>query len=58
MYRLTVDGDEHYVVAMRNVFSNHLATHRYTYILPYIYFTYIIIIFLNKLLFIEISDKL
>ncbi|XP_025203702.1 phosphatidylinositol 5-phosphate 4-kinase type-2 alpha isoform X2 [Melanaphis sacchari] len=28
MYRLTVDGDEHYVVAMRNVFSNHLATHR------------------------------
>lgn len=29
MYRLTVDGDEHYVVAMRNVFSNHLATHKY-----------------------------
>ncbi|XP_003243678.1 phosphatidylinositol 5-phosphate 4-kinase type-2 alpha isoform X1 [Acyrthosiphon pisum] len=28
MYRLTVDGDEHYVVAMRNVFSNHLATHK------------------------------
>ncbi|XP_018911747.1 LOW QUALITY PROTEIN: phosphatidylinositol 5-phosphate 4-kinase type-2 alpha [Bemisia tabaci] len=28
MYRLTVDGMEHYVVAMRNVFSNHLATHR------------------------------
>lgn len=28
MYRLTVDGDEHYVVAMRNVFSNHLTTHK------------------------------
>ncbi|XP_050424966.1 phosphatidylinositol 5-phosphate 4-kinase type-2 alpha isoform X1 [Adelges cooleyi] len=28
MYRLTVDGDEHYVVAMRNAFSNHLATHK------------------------------
>jgi len=28
MYRLTVDGDEHYVVAMRNAFSNHLVTHR------------------------------
>ncbi|XP_054267534.1 phosphatidylinositol 5-phosphate 4-kinase type-2 alpha isoform X1 [Macrosteles quadrilineatus] len=28
MYRLTVDGVEHYMVAMRNVFSNHLATHR------------------------------
>ncbi|KAL1115556.1 hypothetical protein AAG570_005846 [Ranatra chinensis] len=28
MYRLTVDGVEHYVVAMRNVFSNHLTTHR------------------------------
>jgi hypothetical protein len=29
MYRLTVDGVEHYLVAMRNVFSNHLQTHRY-----------------------------
>lgn len=28
MYRLTVDGVEHYMVAMRNVFSNHLKTHR------------------------------
>ncbi|XP_046387706.1 phosphatidylinositol 5-phosphate 4-kinase type-2 alpha isoform X2 [Ischnura elegans] len=28
MYRLTVDGVEHYVVVMRNVFSNHLRTHR------------------------------
>ncbi|XP_046673335.1 phosphatidylinositol 5-phosphate 4-kinase type-2 alpha isoform X2 [Homalodisca vitripennis] len=28
MYRLTVDGVEHYMVAMRNVFSNHLQTHR------------------------------
>lgn len=28
MYRLTVDGDEHYVVAIRNVFSNHLTTHK------------------------------
>ncbi|XP_015116645.1 phosphatidylinositol 5-phosphate 4-kinase type-2 alpha isoform X1 [Diachasma alloeum] len=28
MYRLTVDGVEHYVVAIRNVFSNHLTTHR------------------------------
>nr|CAD7442466.1 unnamed protein product [Timema bartmani]CAD7457285.1 unnamed protein product [Timema tahoe] len=28
MYRLTVDGVEHYMVAMRNVFSNHLRTHR------------------------------
>lgn len=28
MYRLTVDGIEHYMVVMRNVFSNHLATHR------------------------------
>lgn len=28
MYRLTVDGEEHYMVAMRNVFSNHLNTHR------------------------------
>ena len=28
MYRLTVDGVEHYLVAMRNVFSNHLQTHR------------------------------
>ncbi|KAI5753484.1 hypothetical protein M8J77_000597 [Diaphorina citri] len=28
MYRLTVDGVEHYVVAMRNVFSNHLTTHK------------------------------
>ncbi|XP_073991199.1 phosphatidylinositol 5-phosphate 4-kinase [Rhodnius prolixus] len=28
MYRLTVDGVELYMVAMRNVFSNHLATHR------------------------------
>jgi hypothetical protein len=31
MYRLTVDGVEHYLVAMRNVFSNHLQTHRYIY---------------------------
>ncbi|CAB0028655.1 unnamed protein product [Trichogramma brassicae] len=28
MYRLTVDGMEHYVVSMRNVFSNHLTTHK------------------------------
>lgn len=28
MYRLTVDGIEHYTVVMRNVFSSHLATHR------------------------------
>lgn len=28
MYRLTVDGMEHYVVAMRNVFSNHLTMHK------------------------------
>lgn len=28
MYRLTVDGIEHYLVAMRNVFSNHLNIHR------------------------------
>ncbi|XP_015597476.1 phosphatidylinositol 5-phosphate 4-kinase type-2 alpha isoform X2 [Cephus cinctus] len=28
MYRLTVDGVEHYVVASRNVFSNHLTTHK------------------------------
>ncbi|KAG8231339.1 hypothetical protein J437_LFUL012249 [Ladona fulva] len=28
MYRLTVDNVEHYVVVMRNVFSNHLRTHR------------------------------
>lgn len=28
MYRLTVDGVEHYLVAMRNVFSNHLTIHR------------------------------
>lgn len=28
MYRLTVDGVEHYVVAIRNVFSNHLTTHK------------------------------
>ncbi|CAB3359149.1 phosphatidylinositol 5-phosphate 4-kinase type-2 alpha isoform X2 [Cloeon dipterum] len=28
MYRLTVDGVEHYFVVMRNVFSNHLRTHR------------------------------
>ncbi|XP_046477521.1 phosphatidylinositol 5-phosphate 4-kinase type-2 alpha isoform X2 [Neodiprion pinetum] len=28
MYRLTVDGDEHYFVAIRNAFSNHLPTHR------------------------------
>jgi len=28
MYRLTVDGVEHYMVVMRNVFSNHLQTHR------------------------------
>lgn len=29
MYRLTVDGEEYYLVAMRNVFSNHLNVHRY-----------------------------
>ncbi|XP_077298448.1 phosphatidylinositol 5-phosphate 4-kinase isoform X2 [Arctopsyche grandis] len=28
LYRLTVDGIEHYLVAMRNVFSNHLTIHR------------------------------
>lgn len=28
MYRLTVDGIEHYLVATRNVFSNHLNIHR------------------------------
>ncbi|XP_011503789.1 PREDICTED: phosphatidylinositol 5-phosphate 4-kinase type-2 alpha [Ceratosolen solmsi marchali] len=28
MYRLTVDGVEHYVVAIRNVFSNHLTIHK------------------------------
>ncbi|KAL1501558.1 hypothetical protein ABEB36_006859 [Hypothenemus hampei] len=28
MYRLTVDNAEHYIVVMRNVFSNHLSTHR------------------------------
>ncbi|XP_058798724.1 phosphatidylinositol 5-phosphate 4-kinase type-2 alpha isoform X2 [Phymastichus coffea] len=28
MYRLTVDGVEHYVVSIRNVFSNHLTTHK------------------------------
>ncbi|KAJ8917266.1 hypothetical protein NQ315_002283 [Exocentrus adspersus] len=28
MYRLTVDNVEHYIVVMRNVFSNHLGTHR------------------------------
>ncbi|XP_017781961.1 PREDICTED: phosphatidylinositol 5-phosphate 4-kinase type-2 alpha [Nicrophorus vespilloides] len=28
MYRLTVDNNEHYIVIMRNVFSNHLSTHR------------------------------
>lgn len=28
MYRLTVDNVEHYVVAIRNVFSNHLTTHK------------------------------
>ncbi|ERL88511.1 phosphatidylinositol 5-phosphate 4-kinase type-2 alpha isoform X2 [Dendroctonus ponderosae] len=28
MYRLTVDSAEHYIVVMRNVFSNHLSTHR------------------------------
>ncbi|XP_066995141.1 phosphatidylinositol 5-phosphate 4-kinase type-2 alpha [Anabrus simplex] len=28
MYRLTVDSVEHYLVAMRNVFSNHLQIHR------------------------------
>lgn len=28
MYRLTVDGVEHYMVVMRNVFSNHLKTHK------------------------------
>lgn len=28
MYRLTVDGVEHYLVVMRNVFSNHLQIHR------------------------------
>lgn len=28
MYRLTVDNAEHYIVISRNVFSNHLSTHR------------------------------
>ncbi|CAG9815117.1 unnamed protein product [Phaedon cochleariae] len=28
MYRLTVDNAEHYIVVSRNVFSNHLNTHR------------------------------
>ncbi|KAG5876136.1 hypothetical protein JTB14_029701 [Gonioctena quinquepunctata] len=28
MYRLTVDNVEHYIVVSRNVFSNHLSTHR------------------------------
>ncbi|XP_030747042.1 phosphatidylinositol 5-phosphate 4-kinase type-2 alpha-like [Sitophilus oryzae] len=28
MYRLTVDNGEHYIVVMRNVFSNHLGIHR------------------------------
>lgn len=28
MYRLTVDNVEHYICVMRNVFSNHLGTHR------------------------------
>ncbi|XP_025834192.1 phosphatidylinositol 5-phosphate 4-kinase type-2 alpha isoform X2 [Agrilus planipennis] len=28
MYRLTVDGIEHYLVVTRNVFSNHLSVHR------------------------------
>lgn len=28
MYRLTVDNAEHYIVIMRNVFSNHMSTHR------------------------------
>lgn len=28
MYRLTVDNVEHYIVITRNVFSNHLSTHR------------------------------
>ncbi|CAH0399556.1 unnamed protein product [Chilo suppressalis] len=28
MYRLTVDGIEHYLVATRNVFSNHLNVHK------------------------------
>ncbi|GJQ79920.1 hypothetical protein Trydic_g18364 [Trypoxylus dichotomus] len=28
MYRLTVDNAEHYIVITRNVFSNHLSTHR------------------------------
>ncbi|XP_050301960.1 phosphatidylinositol 5-phosphate 4-kinase type-2 alpha isoform X2 [Anthonomus grandis grandis] len=28
MYRLTVDNAEHYIVVMRNVFSNHLSMHR------------------------------
>ncbi|KAK5638652.1 hypothetical protein RI129_012947 [Pyrocoelia pectoralis] len=28
MYRLTVDNVEHYLVVTRNVFSNHLSTHR------------------------------
>lgn len=28
MYRLTVDNVEHYICIMRNVFSNHLSTHK------------------------------
>ncbi len=28
MYRLTVDNVEHYMVVMRNVFSNHLKIHK------------------------------
>ena len=28
MYRLTVDNVEHYLVVMRNVFSNHLKIHK------------------------------
>lgn len=28
MYRLTVESDEHYIVVMRNIFSNHLTIHK------------------------------
>jgi 1-phosphatidylinositol-5-phosphate 4-kinase len=28
MYRVTVDGGEHYMVVTRNVFSNHLKIHK------------------------------
>ena len=28
MYRLTVESDEHYIVVMRNIFSNHLRIHK------------------------------